>query len=838
MFCGKCGAKNPDGHGFCAGCGAALKPVPGDIGDLPTIAPARTSSGMPVLEPGRIVDGRYEVKSFVGAGGMGALYEAFDTKLGRTVAVKLLLPLLEADSVGVERFLKEAKAVAKLNHPNIVTVYEASKCELGHYIVMEFVRGESLAEKIKTSGKLPTDVVLRITGDICHALSYAHKKGIVHRDVKPGNVLVTKDGAAKVVDFGLAKMQTEFELSRTGAAAGTPCYMAPEQRLDAKGADHRADIYALGATMYHMLTGELPSTVRESRIPPGLRGVVLKCMEEDPGDRYFSVDDVLADIGRGVPVAAETAGDIGAEGLCPRCGTQNPSELRFCRKCGAGLLLKCPNCGREDRVGVTHCGKCGANIREAVGECLQKAKDLIAARNYNAALWQLGRCSAAADQAEVESLRAAAEKAIEDGRPSRELQEKFSGLISDAQRMMSSASYSSDDRIGEWEKIEAVVKEAEALKPGDSGAQGLLQRAQAELERERAAIGRELWSGGTDWSFETGGGIHSSPAVFEGKVFVGCNDGHVYCFDVENGCSRWKFDAGDRVVSSPAVVEGRLFVGSLDGRLYCVDTAEGEKAWDFRTGGWVVSSPAVSEGRVFVGSFDGKMYCCDAATGKPVWEFDAGSPVRSSPAVAGGRVVFAGYDRALHCCDVATGRHLWTLETDGRMDASPAVADGRVFIGDDCCWLYCVDAETGKVAWKSLTTAGLHSSPAAADGRVFVGNYDRSVHCFDAAKGKELWKFETRIHMHSSPAVCGGFVFAASGDIYCIAATTGKKVWQFKMDGWMCSSPALSGGKLFVGGDGGRFICLDAREATKTTHWPMFGGGPERGGRQRSVPEA
>ena len=254
----------------------------------------------------------FTIESILGRGGMGAVYRAMQKSLDRPVAIKLLPPELSADPEFEARFKREAKAMARLNHPNIVQIYDFGQTEGGHYyFVMEFVEGVDLHHFIR-EGNLDSEGALNAVSQICDALQYAHEKGFVHRDIKPANIFLNTEGVLKVGDFGLAKLvdgetlsaTEQLGLTMTGVAMGTPHYIAPEQ-LSAEGTtttDHRADIYSLGVMFYEMLTGDLPRgafkspSERNEQIDVRIDGVVYRAMDSDPADRYQSAADLRSDV--------------------------------------------------------------------------------------------------------------------------------------------------------------------------------------------------------------------------------------------------------------------------------------------------------------------------------------------------------------------------------------------------------------------------------------------------------------------------------------------------------------------------------------------------------------
>lgn len=263
---------------------------------------------------GKILDDRYEILELIGTGGMANVYKALCHRLNRYDAVKIMRDDTAADECFRKRFRTESQAVAMLSHPNIVSVYDVSHNENIEYIVMELVDGITLKQYMKEHGALPTDEVLNFSIQIARALAHAHSKGIIHRDIKPQNVMLLKDGLIKVADFGIAALQNDIEES-TNETVGSVHYIAPEQARGA-AADARSDIYSLGIVMYEMMTGRLPyvgksdvevavkhmntEAVPPRTIVPGipeeLERICLKAMATDITDRYQSAGELLSDL--------------------------------------------------------------------------------------------------------------------------------------------------------------------------------------------------------------------------------------------------------------------------------------------------------------------------------------------------------------------------------------------------------------------------------------------------------------------------------------------------------------------------------------------------------------
>ena len=280
----------------------------------------------------RVLGGRYRVGAVIGHGGMAEVHRGRDVRLGRDVAIKLLRSDLARDPSFHGRFRREAQSAASLNHPSIVAVYDTGEDHGGGdvtpFIVMEYVEGRTLRDVLAHDGRLPTHRALEITSQICAALDQAHRAGIVHRDVKPGNVMLTPDGEVKVMDFGIARAVTgsSATMTQTAAVIGTAHYLSPEQ---ARGehVDARSDIYSTGCLLYELVTGAppfsgdtpvsvayqhvreepIPPSQVEADVPPAVDAIVLKAMAKNPANRYQTATQMRADIERalaGQPVEA------------------------------------------------------------------------------------------------------------------------------------------------------------------------------------------------------------------------------------------------------------------------------------------------------------------------------------------------------------------------------------------------------------------------------------------------------------------------------------------------------------------------------------------------------
>jgi len=314
------------------------------------------------------------------------------------------------------------------------------------------------------------------------------------------------------------------------------------------------------------------------------------------------------------------------------------------------------------------------------------------------------------------------------------------------------------------------------------------------------------------WTFKTSGPVKSSPAIVDGRVFIGSSDANVCALDLRTGNRLWSYKAGDAVEAPVCVVAGVVYVGATDGWLYALDANDGALRWRYQTGGQIagganwVRSPQGDRVWIVVGSHDGNVHCVDSQTGLPVWTYKTDNYVNGLPAVADGRCVIGGCDARVHVISVADGNGITSIDSGSYIAASPAIWEGQVYVGNYDGMFLKADLSKGVVIWRhQVPDAQILTSPAIGDRVVVFGARDRQVHCVRQQDGQPVWTFKALDNVDSSPLICDGKVVFGSDDgrLYMIRVADGSLVWSYLIGKPIVSSPAVAYGVVVAGCDDG-----------------------------------
>jgi outer membrane protein assembly factor BamB len=617
------------------------------------------------------------------------------------------------------------------------------------WLATAYVPGPSLSEAVSEHGPLPAPSVLGLAAGLAEGLVAVHAAGVVHRDLKPMNVLLAADGP-RIIDFGISLAGEATSLTGVGFVVGSPGFMSPEQ---AAGGDvgNASDIFSLGAVLAFAATGEGPFGTGSSdallyrvihnpadlgRVPDVVRPLVERCLAKDPASRP-SAADVLAEVGAVHPVQgwlpeSVVRGYAGDPLLRAAPGTADiPAEDGPTMAAASGGDQAGPPAGRQPVTGQVPEVGGGPAPRHRGRRALVLAGITATVVVVGVVLGVVVAGSTPRTVTKAHSLASS--------RPAgRGWIFTTSAAVDGSPTVAGGIVYVGDDN-GNLYAIDA-----------DTGA--------------------------LRWKLPTGSSVVSRPAVVDGTVYVGSSNEDVYALNAATGAIRWKRDTGGAVDSGLAVTDGVVYVGNDNNEVFALDAATGAVGWTRRTGDNVTTNPAVSGGTVYVGCEDDSVYALDAATGAVRWRRTTGGQVNSSPAISAGVVFVGSDDGKVYALNAATGSVEWTRSTGGKVDSAPAVADGVVFVGSDDGDVYALDSATGSVEWTRPTGGEVDSGPAVSGGTVFVGSVSGDVYALDSATGAPRWKRYTGGAVNSSPAVSGGVVYIGTDNhaVYALTAATGS----------------------------------------------------------------
>jgi serine/threonine-protein kinase len=617
---------------------------------------------------------------------MGIVYRAYEPALDRPIALKILAPELAHQPGFVARLRREAISAARLRHPNIALLYEFGQADETTFLAMEYVPGQSLRQLL-AAGPLPTERALSILSQIGQALDYAHAMGIVHRDVKPSNILVGPRDHAVLIDFGLAEMAESSLLTADGAVLGTPHYMAPEQ-ADGRGAAARSDQYALAAVAYEMLTGvppfhgrgatavvyahvhEPPTPPNERRpaLPSAVNAVLLRALSKNPDERYPSleafVDDLRAALAAPVVLHRPRGRRPWLIGLAGGATLLAALALLLLRsEPGAGQQPARASVAPRTGVPLPRQVVWSQGFRPAGAAAPAFEGETLVVDTLDGAVVALR-----ADTGEVRWRRTrGGGRETVFGAPNVGLGIVFAGSID--------------------EEVYGFSLESGGL-IWHTAVQGSVQQAPA-LDRDRLIVTTDkgyiyvlqAGSGQVIWGRPLAAGLQR-PTASGGQIFVGAGR-LITALDASSGTTTWEFEAASAITTQPVMSGPVVIVGTERGQLYALRAADGQVLWRARLNGALSAAPAVSPGAIFVVDRAGGLTALTFDGKRVLWQFNAGAAINATPLLADGKLLFGASNGVMFAVDAENGHLLARTQLSGSIDAAPALGAGLIFVRAD-----------------------------------------------------------------------------------------------------------------------------------------------------------
>ena len=805
--------------------------------------------------------GNCQIEKVLGRGGMGVVFKATHKTLHTPVAVKILpATFAESNETAVRRFLREARASAKLRNDNIVAIFDAGIERGIHYIVMEYVNGPSLQAVLEEREVLPPAEAVEIICQVCDALVCAHDAGIIHRDIKPANIMIDEGGVVKLADLGLAKnVDDASALTLSGAVVGTPLYMAPEQISAGRETERRSDIYSLGCMLYRMVTGDVPydgdtayailekhvyeqvpdASVANPRVPKELADVIRKMMSKGPGGRQGSAwqvrEEMQAALATGAPPGGAAPAGIPGAGAAGRAvGARAPEgPVRHVPAALRATTTRTPAASRPGGRLV------GVMLAAAFVAVVVAAIYALRQRQYAALADWLETSRVASDEAAGIDERVRTLEAYLERYPSGVGSEEARFQLRQLERLRETAEApeagpapAPEEVVDQTGRIAAAIDGAEAAY--DAGlavkAAGILdsirgvelsehQRRSVEGLRSRIRVRRERIERHRSWLAE-----HRK--LLAGPGLTGAQRSRLLAEEYRRGCEligSYPNDAYVRAVELPLLVRARP-----DG---CTVFAGGREAGTapvvvrYRQGAKLtlaVRKPGFGPKERVVEFHDSSEIEIQLLK-KAAWTADMGANVHGAPALAGGKLVVACQDGRVAALDAKTGRKLWAClpGNRARFESDVAAFGSSVYIGATDGRIFALDAASGRHLrrWRpervGAVAGGLCVQPVALFGKrplVFAGCTDGRVYCLDARTGRRYWASDPGAAILTRPLVTPRAVYVGdeTGSIRSFNVATGKPAGEYPGRGQARGSPVQMG-KWICAGVGSTLSCF--REA-------------------------
>ena len=763
----------------------------------------------------------YLLIRWLGGGSFGDVYLAehlFEKKLA---AIKVLKVQLTPETM--KSFLREARTI-RLHHPHIVPLLDFGLDEQTPFLVMEYAPNGTLRQRHPSGAILAPATLLPYVQQVASALHYAHERRLIHRDVKPQNMLLGASHEVLLSDFGIATMAHSEASFTASEMVGTLPYMAPEQ---IRGKPSPAsDQYALGVVVYEWLCGERPFQGAQWEIlaqhvqasPPPLRqkqpsipaaaeAVVLRALAKEPQQRFADVQSFAQALHHAFnipfqshnahPQISSSASSVDldqTDGRLPalRLASVPPTLPQLTPAQVMPLAPTQPTPGLPASM-LSTTPLPDAPVRPPIRKqslsrgyaalLLTLVALLMVSGGYTLSTYWAQRSTSLSQEATA-TVRAL--PTVRAGATARAVMDTYNGAVTQHGIMFGfDAQHTGNNPYEQFLNASTVSQlEKRWAMPADTAGDGLISSTPAVVNgvvyvgsEDHRLYAFDALTGQQKWMNATEAPIYTAPAASNGLVYVGSDDGRLYAFDAATGREKWVDATQDGIDSSPVVADGVVYVGSDDGHVYAFNINGGILKWYTNIGGrsqLLFSSPAIANGLVYIGSADGNLYALDATNGQPKWAVPTGCVGFASPAVANGLVYIGSRkDHKLHVFDATTGQTKWTAATIGEIDGSPAIANGLVYIGSSNfpgssdksqTLLYAFDATTGQQKWTSTIGPYVGTDPIVANGLVYIGSEDGNLYAFDAFTGQRKWIEALGDRVTSSPSIANGWVYVGAHD--------------------------------------------------------------------------
>lgn len=822
--------------------------------------------------------GHYTVLRELGAGGMGVVYHCRDEFLQREIAIKMLLPELMSDDDTVDIFRLEARLAAQLEHPNIVTIHnigiENKESKVHHYIAMEFLPGGSLKQRIESDEAIPLEQSLEWMKQMTTGVNYAHKRGVVHQDIKPDNVFITHEGNLKIGDFGLALIASGVAVERAVQGKGTPAYMSPELcRGDPQ--DYRSDIYSLGAVFYELLTREkpykasgmiemamkhataaVPSAKKVNpQVPDVLDKAIQKMMAKIPDERFGSLAEVLTLLEKLLlEMQVARLGMAGQLNIRPE-KTESKEHQALTADKALKAEAKAPPPKAEAKPPAEGkppvAAKPTPDAKPQVAARAPEAKPAAEAKQPAA---KIDTPAQARDVAQNVAQTGAAEHKPE---PQQSVKPPQAALETPKEQGAAKTKNSAIDELDSLLDSLLAEKEEGTAKPKAAAPAKPPPRV-VDLEETQSTQAYMEELAATDLAKTIAPHTVSLPAAGLAAPPTATKAEPAFATPSKNDAEQAKSKPAakrtfqedlttdiDAVLQSKIRSEAAAMAASAKAQSGDAQSAEVENAvaalkqsgkksassvtmpkqqrlptqWSFKTSGPIgwSSSPVLAKDRrvLYVTSSDGHLYVVDTTTGAPVWHYDTGAAIVASPMVGADAIYVASSNGTLHSLSL-TGTKIWQSSLDSPVVATPLEYGADLIVASMDGSLRHVNHADGSIKWTYRTEGPLVSPPQLLDKNVFVTSKDRSLHAVSADKGWRQWTFTTQAPIVCSPLVSTDSVYVGStdGNLYAVEAESGRQIWKYATGKPIVSRGTLEFSSITVSSEDKHVHCIERYKGT------------------------